>query len=266
MSNPVKPNDIPPPTWPSYVPPVTSRRVEERRNRRRGPASASPANDETSAAPMTSEIDARTAIVVRRLQNDAKETDRSRSKMLRKRVRREERSERRHLRKRLRRRQGGSVHGQQGRRTSETTEMSFSSMTSSFSTSTGTDATTTTTTTTSSSTSSVATTSYGPTVATRAASSSLNAQGTPPATALPPATGYDDKVYTSSSQPMSSYNEAVPIPFVDEDTHFSELYLDVFMASNRPQFLATLGGRLVACELSRALCVYRFDFRCMHFV
>ena len=185
--------------------------------------------------------------------------------MLRKRVRREERSERRHLRKRLRRRQGGSVHGQQGRRTSETTEMSFSSMTSSFSTSTGTDATTTTTTT-SSSTSSVATTSYGPTVATRAASSSLNAQGTPPATALPPATGYDDKVYTSSSQPMSSYNEAVPIPFVDEDTHFSELYLDVFMASNRPQFLATLGGRLVACELSRALCVYRFDFRCMHFV
>jgi len=36
---------------------------------------------------------------------------------------------------------------------------------------------------------------------------------------------------------------------IEEETHFSELYTDVFMASNKPQFLTTLGGRLVACEL-----------------
>lgn len=254
VSNPVLPNDIPPPSWPSYVPTVTSRRVEERRNdSRRGPSGSTtspPAtNDEASAAPITSEIDARMTIVVRRLQNDAKDTDRTRSKMLRKRVRREERNERRHLRKRLRQQQGGH----QGRRTSETTEMSVSSMSSSFSTSTGTDATTTTTTT--SCASSVATTSYGTTEATHVGSSSSTARATPPAmapstTTLPMSEGYGDKVYASSAQPISSRVEAVPIPSVDDETHFSEVYSDVFMASNRPQFLATLGGRLVACEFS----------------
>ena len=247
VSNPVQPNDVPPPSWPSYVPTVTSRRVEKRRNRRResagsptttSPSSATTTNDEASAvAPITSEIDARMAIVVRRLQNDAKETDRSRSKMLRKRVRREERDERRHMTKRLRRQQGD----QHGRRTSQTTEVSFSSMSSSFSTFTGTDATTATTTT-SSSASSVATTSYGTTQTKHE--------------------DRDNKDYASSAQPISSRVEAAFIPSVDDETHFSELYSDVFMASNRPQFLATLGGRLVACEFSRGAlltCVFQFD-------
>ena len=251
VSNPVQPNDVPPPSWPSYVPTVTSRRVEERRNRRRGsagsptttpPSATSSTNDEASAAaPITSEIDARMAIVVRRLQNDAKETDRSRSKMLRKRVRREERDERRHMRKRLWRQQGD----QQGRRTSQTTEVSFSSMSSSFSTCTGTDATTTTTTT-SSSASSVATTTCGTTRASHV--------GSPSATAQTKHEDHGNKDYASSAQPISSRVEAAFFPSVDDETHFSELYSDVFMASNRPQFLATLGGRLVACEFSRGPC------------
>ena len=248
VSNPVQPNDIPPPSWPSYVPAVTSRRVEERKNRRRGSPgsttspSAASTNDAASAAPITSEIDARMAIVVRRLQNDAKETDRSRSKMLRKRVRREERNERRHMRKRLRRQQQGN---QQGRRTSETTEVSFSSMSSSFSTSTGTDATTTTTTT--SSASSVATTSYDTTRASHVGSSSSTAQGATPSAMAPPTTTLPSEGY--GAQPIKRV-EAAPIPSVDDETHFSELYSDVFMTSNRPQVLATLGGRLVACEFT----------------
>ena len=261
VSNPVQPNDIPPPSWPSYVPTVTSRRLEEKRNRQRGSSgspttspSAATTNDEASAAaPITSEIDARTAIVVRRLQNDAKETDRSRSKMLRKRVRREERNERRHMRKRLRRHQGN----QQGRRTSETTEVSFSSMSSSFSTSTRTDATTTSTTT-GSSASSVATTSYGTMRASHVSSSSSTAQAaTPLATEPPTTTSSESEGY--GTQPISSRVEAAPIPSVDDEMHFSELYSDVFMTSNRPQFLATLGGRLVACEFTRALCASQFD-------
>lgn len=170
--------------------------------------------------------------------------------MLRKRARREERNERRHMRKRLRQQQGN----QQGRRTSESTEVSFSSM-SSLSTSTGTDATTITTTT-SSSASSVTTTSYGTTRASHVGSSSSTAQAAtlsvmaPPTTTLP-SEGYGDSGFDSV--------EAAPIPSVDDETHFSELYSDVFMTSNRPQFLATLGGRLVACEFTRALCASQLD-------
>jgi len=275
VSNPVRPNDISPPSWPSYVPPPPShsRRAEERRNRRRGgPPSASSSSSLLSSsphdtsttriptAPITSDIDARTTIVVRRLQDDAKESDRSRSKMLHKRVRREERSERRHLKRRLRQHRTCG-----GRRTSETSESSFSSTTSSL-TATSTGTSTGTYTDTDISSSATATSYAGSSDASaccsrssathpRVTSSSSTVQERcPPAAASTPAESGDHaKIGTSTlgcaPQPVPMHADAAADRVIEGETHFSELYTDVFMASNKPQFLTTLGGRLVACEL-----------------
>ena len=256
VSNPVRPNDISPPSWPSYVPPPPShsRRADERRNRRRGrspSASSSPLVSLSSphgtsttripTAPMTSDIDARTTIVVRRLQDDAKESDRSRSKMLRKRVRREERSERRHLKRRLRQHHS---HTCGGRRTSETSETSFSSTTSSLTTATSTG----TYNTDSDITSSATATSY-------AGSSDASACCSGSSATHPRVTSSSSTIQAKCSptpgcapQPIPMHANAAADRVIEEETHFSELYTDVFMASNKPQFLATLGGRLVACE------------------
>lgn len=57
------------------------------------------------------------------------------------------------------------------------------------------------------------------------------------------------KIATSTSgyaQPITMHAEAAAAPSIDEETHFSELYSEIFMASNKPQFLSTLGGRVVS--------------------
>ena len=180
--------------------------------------------------------------------------------MLHKRVRREERSERRHLKRRLRQHRTCG-----GRRTSETSESSFSSTTSSL-TATSTGTSTDTYTDTDISSSATATSYAGSSDASaccsglsathpRVTSSSSTVQGRyPPAAASTPAgSGDHAKIGTSTPgcapKPVPMHADAAADRVVEEETHFSELYTDVFIASNKPQFLTTLGGRLVACEL-----------------
>ena len=175
--------------------------------------------------------------------------------MLHKRVRREERSERRHLKRRLRQHRTCG-----GRRTSETSESSFSSTTSSL-TATSTGTSTGTYTDTDISSSATATSYAGSSDASaccsglsathpRVTSSSSTVQGRyPPAAASTPAGSGDHAKIGTSTPGCAPHADAAADRVIEEETHFSELYTDVFMASNKPQFLTTLGGRLVACEL-----------------
>ena len=170
---------------------------------------------DTAAAPASSaQINVRTAIVVRKLQHDARESDRSRSEMLRKRFRSEEKSRRRHL-KRIRRQQRRQQQQQRqpkpGRRTSENTVTEVSSSASSFTPM-----------------------STGSVTCSVISSNSIDEIST-------------SYTYVSTTRSASAT--------ADHEVPFSELYTDVFVASDRPQFMATLGGRLVACK-SNVTCLF----------
>jgi hypothetical protein len=260
VSNPVGVNDPPPPSWPSYVHPARSSsntrssgdNVRLQRSFSSGSAQISGASTSTgtfsSAAadrndygPMTpaptgsatdnagtsksSQINVCTATVVRKLQHHARESDRSRSKMLRKRVRREEKSQRRHL-KRMRRQQQELQQQPQGQRPTSSRRASEStatdSSTSSFSFATI------------SSSSVTGLNDSGSSDGGGSASSNKSKRSS----MLSPSSSGRSKQDTNSTTSTAPAHE----------THFSELYADVFMASDRPQFMATLGGRLVACK------------------
>jgi len=265
VSNPVGVNDPPPPSWPSYVHPARSSSSSSNTRTRssgdnvrlqpsfsssgsaqtggastsafsgHGPMTPAPTNTTRSSsaannegASKSSQINVCTATFVRKLQHHARESDRSRSKMLRKRVRREEKAQRQHL-ERLRRQQQRLRQQSQGHRPTSTRTSRRASE------STATDS---------------STSSFSFTTMSSSSVSGLNDSGSSDGGSSASSNNKSKRssMLAPSSSGRSRQDTAINTTrtAATHETHFSELYADVFMASDRPQFMATLGGRLVA--------------------